>query len=242
MNHTIDIVKNNNVLKISNESYSSNKEKNDKIHFFQNIIGYDDIKKIFKMSLNSDKPVHILLVGPPASAKTLFMLELLNLERSYFTLGSHSTKAGMIDYLFDYRPRYLIVDEIEHMPYKDQTSLLSIMETGIITETKSQKTRSTQLKTWIFATCNNKERLLTPLLSRFIIFHLKPYNRSKFIEVSNGLLVKNDISIEMANEISKVVWNKLKSKDIRDCIKISRLAKNIEDIEWIGKTLNHYKK
>ena len=74
MNHTIDIVKNNNVLKISNESYSSNKEKNDKIHFFQNIIGYDDIKKIFKMSLNSDKPVHILLVGPPASAKTLFML------------------------------------------------------------------------------------------------------------------------------------------------------------------------
>ncbi|HET8793416.1 MAG TPA: sigma 54-interacting transcriptional regulator, partial [Nitrososphaeraceae archaeon] len=146
MNHTIDIVKNNNVLKISNESYTSNKEKNDKLHLFQNIIGYEDIKKIFKMSLNSDKPVHILLVGPPASAKTLFMLELLNLERSYFTLGSHSTKAGMIDYLFDYRPRYLIVDEIEHMPYKDQTSLLSIMETGIITETKSQKTRSTQLK------------------------------------------------------------------------------------------------
>ena len=235
-------MKNNNFLKISNESYQGNKVKNDRLHLFENIIGYDDIKKIFKMSLNSDKPVHILLVGPPASAKTLFMLELLNLERSYFTLGSHSTKAGMIDYLFDYRPRYLIVDEIEHMPYKDQTSLLSIMETGIITETKSQKTRSTQLKTWIFATCNNKEKLLTPLLSRFIIFHLKPYSRSKFIEVSNGLLVKNDIPLEMANEISRIVWNKLKSKDIRDCIKISRLAKNIDDIEWIGKTLNHYKK
>ncbi len=235
-------MKNNNFLKISNESYKSNKEKNDNLNLFENVIGYDDIKKIFKMSLNSDKPVHILLVGPPASAKTLFMLELLNLERSYFTLGSHSTKAGMIDYLFDYRPRYLIVDEIEHMPYRDQTSLLSIMETGIITETKSQKTRSTQLKTWIFATCNNKERLLTPLLSRFIIFHLKPYNRSKFTEVSNGLLVKNDIPMEMANEISRVVWTKLKSKDIRDCIKISRLARTIEDIEWIGKTLNQYKK
>lgn len=235
-------MKNNNFLKISNESYKSNKEKNDNLNLFENVMGYDDIKKIFKMSLNSDKPVHILLVGPPASAKTLFMLELLNLERSYFTLGSHSTKAGMIDYLFDYRPRYLIVDEIEHMPYRDQTSLLSIMETGIITETKSQKTRSTQLKTWIFATCNNKERLLTPLLSRFIIFHLKPYNRSKFTEVSNGLLVKNDIPMEMANEISRVVWTKLKSKDIRDCIKISRLARTIEDIEWIGKTLNQYKK
>ena len=212
------------------------------LNLFESIIGYDDIKKIFKMSLSSDRAVHILLVGPPASAKTLFMLEFLKLERSFFTLGSHSTKAGMIDYLFDFRPRYLLVDEIEHMPYKDQTSLLSIMETGILTETKSQKTRSTQLKTWIFATCNNKEKLLSPLLSRFIIFHLKPYNRDKFIEVSNGILVKNDIPYDLANEISHVVWNKLKSRDIRDCIKISRLAKTIEDVEWIAKTLIQYRK
>jgi DNA polymerase III delta prime subunit len=233
----------NELLKIKDETYKYfDEESSINLNLFESIIGYDDIKKIFKMSLSSDKAVHILLVGPPASAKTLFMLEFLKLERSYFTLGSHSTKAGMIDYLFDYRPRYLLVDEIEHMPYKDQTSLLSIMETGIITETKSQKTRSTQLKTWIFATCNNKEKLLSPLLSRFIIFHLKPYNLSKFIEVSNGILIKNDVSFDVANEISHVVWNKLKSRDIRDCIKIARLAKTIEDVEWIAKTLNQYRK
>ena len=228
----------NELLKIKDETYKCFDEKSSiDLNLFESIIGYDDIKKIFKMSLSSDRAVHILLVGPPASAKTLFMLEFLKLERSYFTLGSHSTKAGMIDYLFDFRPRYLLVDEIEHMPYKDQTSLLSIMETGIITETKSQKTRSTQLKTWIFATCNNKEKLLSPLLSRFIIFHLKPYNLSKFIEVSNGILIKNDVPFDVANEISHVVWNKLKSRDIRDCIKIARLAKTIEDVEWIAKTL-----
>ena len=233
----------NELLKIKDETYKCFDEKSSiDLNLFESIIGYDDIKKIFKMSLSSDKAVHILLVGPPASAKTLFMLEFLKLERSYFTLGSHSTKAGMIDYLFDFRPRYLLVDEIEHMPYKDQTSLLSIMETGIITETKSQKTRSTQLKTWIFATCNNKEKLLSPLLSRFIIFHLKPYNLSKFIEVSNGILIKNDVPFDVANEISHVVWNKLKSRDIRDCIKIARLAKTIEDVEWIAKTLKQYRK
>jgi Holliday junction DNA helicase RuvB len=233
----------NELLKINDETYKCFNEKHSTdLNLFESIIGYEDIKKIFKMSLQSDKAVHILLVGPPASAKTLFMLEFLKLERSYFTLGSHSTKAGMMDYLFDFRPRYLLVDEIEHMPYKDQTSLLSIMETGIITETKSQKTRSTQLKTWIFATCNNKEKLLSPLLSRFIIFHLKPYNLSKFIEVSNGILMKNGISFDVANEISHVVWTKLKSRDIRDCIKISRLAKTIEDVEWIAKTLKQYRK
>jgi len=233
----------NEILKMKGETHKYFDEKKyENLSLFESIIGYDDLKKIFKMSLISDKPVHILLVGPPASAKTLFMLEFLKLERSYFTLGSHSTKAGMVDYLFDYRPRYLLVDEIEHMPYKDQTSLLSIMETGILTETKSQKTRSTQLKTWIFATCNNKEKLLSPLLSRFIIFHLKSYNRDKFIEVSNGILVKNGIPFDLSNEISNVVWNKLKSRDIRDCIKISRLAKTIEDVEWITKTLIQYRK
>ena len=227
---------------MTNVSINEDEKQSIDLNLFESIIGYDDIKKIFKMSLSSDRAVHILLVGPPASAKTLFMLEFLKLERSYFTLGSHSTKAGMIDYLFDFRPRYLLVDEIEHMPYKDQTSLLSIMETGIITETKSQKTRSTQLKTWIFATCNNKEKLLSPLLSRFIIFHLKPYNLSKFIEVSNGILIKNDVPFDVANEISHVVWNKLKSRDIRDCLKIARLAKTIEDVEWIAKTLKQYRK
>ncbi|HKU50347.1 MAG TPA: hypothetical protein VJP79_10375, partial [Nitrososphaera sp.] len=124
---------------------------------FDSIVGYEDVKRLFNMSLASDKPVHILLVGPPASAKTLFMLECIKLERSYFTLGSHSTKSGMIDYLFEKRPRYLIVDEIEHMPMKDQTALLSLMETGIVSETKYQRTRNTQLKTWVFATSNGTD-------------------------------------------------------------------------------------
>src|SRR4030095_14230254 len=83
---------------------------------FDNIIRYDDIKKLFSLSFESQRPIHILLVGPPASAKTLFMLGCMKLDRSYFTLGTHSTKSGMVDYLFEKRPRYLVIDEIEHMP------------------------------------------------------------------------------------------------------------------------------
>jgi Holliday junction DNA helicase RuvB len=154
------------------ESILNHEYKNETSHFCS-IIGYDDVKKLFNLSLESEKPVHILLVGPPASAKTLFMLECMKLERSYFTLGSHSTKSGMIDYLFQNRPKYLIVDEIEHMPSKDQTALLSLMETGLISETKHNRTRSTQLKTWVFATSNGTEHMLTPLLSRFLILHFK---------------------------------------------------------------------
>jgi Holliday junction DNA helicase RuvB len=208
---------------------------------FESVVGYDDVKKLFHMSLSSDKPVHILLVGPPASAKTLFMLECMKLERSYFTLGSHSTKSGMIDYLFEKRPRYLIIDEIEHMPMKDQTALLSVMETGIVSETKFQKTRNTQLKTWVFATSNGTDRMLTPLLSRFIVLHFKQYSFGSFQEVSTHILGREGVASDVASAIADAVWTKLKSKDIRDCIKIGRLAKSKQDVEWIAQTLKIYR-
>jgi Holliday junction DNA helicase RuvB len=209
---------------------------------FENIVGYSEVKRLFHLSLSSERPVHLLLVGPPASAKTLFMLECMRLERSYFTLGSHSTKSGMIDYLFDKRPRYLIVDEIEHMPMKDQTALLSLMEAGIISETKFQKTRNTHLKTWVFASSNATDRMLTPLLSRFVVLHFKQYSFGSFHEVCAHMLSREGITPDVAAAIAEAVWIKLKSKDIRDCIKIGRLAKTKEDVEWIVQTLRAYKK
>jgi MoxR-like ATPase len=207
---------------------------------FDSIIGYDDVKRLFNLSFSSEKPVHMLLVGPPASAKTLFMLSCMKLERSYFTLGSHSTKSGMMDYLFQSRPRYLIIDEIEHMPVKDQTALLSLMETGIIVETKFKKTRNTQLKTWIFATSNSTDRMLTPLLSRFMVLHFKQYKYETFQEVAVHLLCRQGISREIAIATAETVWSKMKSKDIRDCIKIGHLAKTKDDINWIAETLKNY--
>lgn len=209
---------------------------------FDTIVGYQDVKRLFSMSLASDKPVHILLVGPPASAKTLFMLECIKLERSYFTLGSHSTKSGMLDYLFEKRPRYLIVDEIEHMPMRDQTALLSLMEVGIVSETKYQRTRNTQLKTWVFATSNGTERMLTPLLSRFVVLHFKPYSLGSFKDVCSHLLSREGVPADVSFAIADAVWAKLKSKDIRDCVKLGRLAKTVQDVEWISDTLRNYKR
>ena len=208
---------------------------------FDNIIGYNDVKRLFNLSFSSEKPVHILLVGPPASAKTLFMLSCMKLERSYFTLGSHSTKSGMMDYLFQKRPRYLVIDEIEHMPIKDQTALLSLMETGIIVETKYKKTRDTQLKTWIFATSNSTDQMLTPLLSRFMVLRFKQYKYEAFQEVAIHLLSREGISREIAIATAEIVWSKMKSKDIRDCVKIGHLAKTKDDVDWIAETLKNYK-
>jgi holliday junction DNA helicase RuvB len=210
---------------------------------FENIIGYNNIKKIFSFVISSQLPVHILLVGPPGSAKTLFLMECMNFQRSYFTLGSHSTKAGMVDYLFTSRPRNLIIDEIEYMPIKDQAVLLSLMETGILSETKFGKTRKAVMKTWVFASCNDEKKLLTPLLSRFLILYFKKYDYDSFLTITKHLLLKEcNLESNISKQIAYLVWNKLKSKDIRDCIKIGRLSKNVEDVDLIIETMKQYKK
>jgi hypothetical protein len=52
------------------------------------------------------------------------------------------------------------------MNKKDQTSLLTLMESGILSELKHKQRRTTQL-TWVFASCNSTNKLLSPLITRF---------------------------------------------------------------------------
>ena len=208
---------------------------------FDDIWGFNDIKALFGRAISSDKQIHILLVGPPACSKSLFMERLMKLDNSLFTIGSQSTKAGMIDALFERRPRFLVVDEIEKMCEKDQTVLLSLMEGGTISETKYRKSRETNLKTSVFATANSIENLLAPLLTRFCVLHLKPYSFEEFQEITSMVLSKEGIDIEIAREISHIVWTKMNSKNVRDCVRLGRMSNNsIEDIDQIVKTLVKY--
>jgi holliday junction DNA helicase RuvB len=102
-----------------------------KAQISDNIVGYEGIKRTFLRSLNSKEPVHILLVGPPGQAKTLFLkciLEAYGPTKAFFTVGGNASKSGMIDVLFDMQPNYLLIDEIEHLKSEYQTMLLSLME------------------------------------------------------------------------------------------------------------------
>jgi replication-associated recombination protein RarA len=206
--------------------------------FFEEIIGYDHIKRLFRMALDSDSAIHILLVGPPASAKTMFLTSLMQLKNSYFSDGANSTKAGMIDYLLTNRPYYLLVDEIDKMASKDQLFLLNLMETGIISETKYGKTRVAQIKTSVFATSNNIKNLSAPLQSRFFIVELEPYTYEQFFEITKQRLSHQKIE-QIANLIASAVW--ARSQDMRDCIKIGSMAKTIEDVDFLINMLHSQK-
>jgi len=77
---------------------------------FKKIVGNDDTKLILNKALLSKLPIHILLVGPPGSAKTMFLTEIMKiLKNSYFIVGSNTTKAGLVNQLFDSRSLYCLI-------------------------------------------------------------------------------------------------------------------------------------
>jgi Holliday junction DNA helicase RuvB len=198
-----------------------------KQELFDDIVGFDDVKDLFKMAIQVERPVHLLLCGPPSSGKSLFMSSLTRLERSYYAVGSSSTKSGIFDYLFEHRPRYFIIDEVDKMNKRDQASLLNLMESGILSELKHNQKRSTQLKTWVFASCNSTDKLLQPLLTRFREIHFKPYTEEEFVEIVVNVLDREEgVSRDVALLIADGVFDRLKSSNIRECVRIARLAKN----------------
>jgi MoxR-like ATPase len=206
---------------------------------FNDIIGYNDVKRLVRMALDSDEQSHILLSGPPASAKTMFLESLSRLKSSYFVDGASATKAGLIDCLFLNNPKYLLIDEIDKMSTKDQAMLLNLMETGILSETKHNKTRIARMKTSVFATSNNVRDIITPLQSRFFVVELPPYSYEQFYQISVHILtIGHKVSQHIANEITNKVW--ANSRNIRDCVRVGRMAKSVDDIQFlVGTFLNH---
>jgi len=147
----------------------------------------------------------------------MFLESLSKLKSSYFVDGASTTKSGLLDCLFLNDPKYLLIDEIDKMSTKDQAMLLNLMET----------------------TSNNVTDIITPLQSRFFVVELPPYTYEQFYQISVHLLtVGHKVSQHIADEIANKVW--ANSRNIRDCVRIGRMAKSVDDIQFlIGTFLNH---
>lgn len=213
--------------------------------FFFNVVGYSDIKKLLLKSVVSKVPVSILLTGPPSSSKTVFLLEMLEgLDDTYFIDAVGASGAGMAEHLFSNNTKYLLIDEIDKMKKNDQATLLNVMETGILSETKLKgKTRQKKMKLWIFATSNDAERLSGPLRSRFMELHLEEYTYEEFLEIVRRLLKKRyHLDITTSEKIGYAVWDKLKSKDVRDAINIAKLTRSSTDVDWLVEVQMKYGK
>jgi len=194
---------------------------------FKLVTGHEDKKNILLRSLQAEKPLNNLLFGSVASAKTLFLEDLSRLPHSRFILGSSLTRAGLFDVLFNERPRYLIIDELEKIDdVENLSALLSLMHKGYISETKYRRHRTLRLKTWVFGSANDISRLPKELLSRFLLLRFRDYTDDEFREVSVDVLKEQEnIPENLSVYIAQKVLTELSSHDIRDSIKVARLLK-----------------
>ncbi len=157
------------------DTAQSTKEDRIPDDLFDFIFGHEEIKSLLWRSIKSERPVHVLMVGPPATAKSLFLGEIARLPFSRFTLGGGTSKAGLADFLLEFQPRYLIIDEIDKMGKEDMSILLSLMESGTVARLKKRMREVERMTTWVFASANRDDRIWPELKSRFFTVHLKEY-------------------------------------------------------------------
>jgi hypothetical protein len=81
---------------------------------FNNIQGYEDLKDIVRRALGAEDNYNLLLIGAPASAKTLFLLGILEYRRGVYFDGSNTTNR-ILDVLEEKRPKIICIDELDKM-------------------------------------------------------------------------------------------------------------------------------
>jgi len=212
---------------------------------FDCIIGYDDVKDEIKFTLREERKSHYLLIGPPATAKSLFLMELGSLSGNYQATGSRVSGAGLTDAFFNYEPRLLLLDEIDKIPMDATAVLLSVMESGDILETKYKRHRGLKLELNVFAAGNSDRTIPGELLSRFDTkLYFQPYPFEEFVSVCRGYLSRyEDTPKDIAEYIGVQTWQHL-DKDVRTARGIARRLResSASDVDRVVRFLKKYQK
>lgn len=199
---------------------------------FDVIVGLEDTKELLKRSLLAPKPVHVLLVGPLASAKSLFLQEVSRLPGARFALGGSSTRAGIEDFILEQRPRFLLLDELDKMQRKDFSVLYSLLEMGLVTRMKKYMTDQEHVDIKVYAAANTTDTIPPEILSRFAIRRMPEYDEEMYKEVVVTFLMKRE-NIEQG--LAQYIADKLApvSRDPRQARHIARLCSTKEQVDRI---------
>lgn len=191
---------------------------------FADIIGHEDVKELLKACLLAEKPVHVLLAGPPALAKSLFLWDIEQAagEKAIWLVGSATSKAGLWDVVAEREPQIILIDELDKMNASDTAALLSMMEGGRLVRAKRGRELNLSNQVRVVAASNRLDQLSPELKSRFAIKKLAAYSRSDYFTVVRGVLGRREgLSQELADQVANGLDGR--SQDVRDAIRVARL-------------------
>lgn len=200
-------------------------------NLFEAVAGHDRIKTFFKLSLSAPRPVHGLLVGPPATAKSIFLEELTRLPRQRYVDGGIATKAGIVEYLLAEEPRFLLIDQVDHLRPEDQQALHGVMATGRVSRLKHGMREDERRLVWVYATANSTRRLSETLLDRFQVLRVPPYTPAEFRAAVRTALVKwEGTDPEIANYIGGVMAER-EEPSIREAVRVALVARSVQEVD-----------
>lgn len=224
------------------DRYSNMTTQDQALQFFSNIYGLDGMKENLFRALISEEQINILLVGPPATSKTLVMSTIQEKCNDVFYYdASNTTSAGLIEELFYNRnAKLIIIDEIDKLKRNDLSSLLGLLNNGkIVKKLKEIKYDFRIENVKIFATSNSMVNLPKPVRSRFQEYYLREYSDDDFIQVVKFCLIK-----KLPEEICEAIGLMLISverKDVRAAIGISNLLKTNDTKEDVLRVFENWK-
>lgn len=195
------------------------------LDIFDLIEGQEGLKKSFRLAIDATGPVHILMVGPPGTAKSLFLDELERLPNARYAIGSSTSRAGLTQFLLE-NPglRWLLIDEIDKMRSWDQSALLTLMASGRVGRIQGNGREQGTMHVSVFAGANSVKTISPALLDRFVALQLPEYEEAAFRRVAAAILVKREgQDPELAQEIASRVATRTRS--VRRAVDIARMAK-----------------
>lgn len=196
---------------------------------WRGVIGLDVEKRKLETCLLADRPVHPLLVGRPASGKSVLVACVERLPGAFTAYGGAVSPAGLRDLFFDSSPpRYLIVDEAEEGKPLHLNRLLSVLEEQRITVLQHGRRETRDLSeiggVWGIFVCNDDRPLTLKLRSRLFRMELPDLTELGRRAVIAGFLIEREgTEPELAQEIATRVA--AKTADVRRARDVARLCK-----------------
>src|SRR5262244_14887 len=142
---------------------------------FKNICGFDGVKDIIMRVLDCTDNFNLLLIGQPSSAKTLFLLGIIEARNGVY-FGVYNQSLDMLD---KKTPKIICIDELDKMSTDFQNHLLDFLENGHIKE-RSSHYEIQNCK--VFATCTDISGLSKSVKSHFKRLHLAAYTEEQFLD------------------------------------------------------------
>lgn len=162
---------------------------------FADVEDREQAKFVLIRALRSQKPVHVLLVGPKATGKSELVKCIARLPNSRWAAGGATSSSGLIEYLLE-RPgtQILIVDELDKADMRDLHALYGLMQSGQVARLQHGATETFTRKVRVFATANEPDKIPEPLLDRFTVVHCNAYSASQLAQINRRIAEREGFS------------------------------------------------